>query len=65
MASDQKKIVSGLENYILNLVLVEVRDPVNYKPRKGSPKVYNLVHHKGHDASRESVILHIDIPGCP
>lgn len=57
--------MSGLENYILNLVLVEVWYPVNDKPRKGSSKVYNLVHHKGHDASRESVVLHVDIPGCP
>lgn len=57
--------MSELENYILNLVLVEVWYPVNDKPRKGSSKVYNLVHHKGHDASRESVVLHVDIPGCP
>lgn len=57
--------MSGLENYILNLVLVEVRYPVNDKPRKGSSKVYNLVHHKRHDPSREGVVLDIDIPGCP
>lgn len=54
-----------LKTNILNLVLVKVRYPVNEEPRKCSSKVYNLVHRKGHDASGESIVLHVDIPGCP
>lgn len=61
----QKKIFVRLKTNILNLVLVEVGYPVNDEPRKSSSKVYHLVHHKGHDASGESIVLHIDIPGCP
>lgn len=61
----KKNFFERLETNILDLVLVEVRYPVNDEPRKSSSKVYHLVHHKGHDASGESIVLHIDIPGCP
>lgn len=61
----KEKKTERLETNILNLILVEVRYPVNDDPRKSSSKVYHLVHHKGHDASGESIVLHIEIPGCP
>jgi len=49
----------------LKLVFVEIGDTVDYYPGKGTSKVDGFVHDKGHDSSREDVVLHICIPGRP
>ena len=46
----------------LNLVLVEVGDPADYDPGDAAAEVDGLVHHKGHDSSREDIVLHVRVP---
>lgn len=51
--------------YILDLVFVEVWYAVDNHPWKRTPKVYDLMHHKGHDPSSQNIVLQVRIPGSP
>lgn len=51
--------------HVLDLVLVEGGYGVNYDPGQTATKVDDLVHHEGHDAGGEGVILHVQIPRGP
>lgn len=50
---------------MLNLVLAEIGDAVDDDPGKRAAEVDGFVHHKGHDASGEDVVLHVCVPGHP
>lgn len=54
-----------IKTYALNLVLVEVRYPVNDNPRQRSTKIDQFVHHKGHDSGGNDVVGDIGIPCRP
>lgn len=45
--------------------MVEEGDEANYEPGEGAAKVHRFVHHKGHNASGENIVLHPRVPGCP
>lgn len=49
--------------YRLDLVLVEVGNEVEKDPRNAAAEVDYLVHDEAHDARREDIVLHPDIPG--
>lgn len=53
------------QTYVLDLVLVEGGYGVDNDPGQTAAKVDNLVHHEGHDAGGEGVILHEQIPRGP
>jgi hypothetical protein len=58
-------VCGKLATYVLNLVLVEVWYPINDNPGQRATKVDHLMHHKGHDARSQHIILHVRIPGRP
>lgn len=49
----------------MDLVLVEVGHVIDQEPWEGSAKVDQLVHDKGHYASREDIVAHVGVPGSP
>lgn len=51
--------------HVLDLVLVEGGYGVDYDPGQTAAKVDDLVHHEGHDAGGEGIILHVEIPRGP
>lgn len=44
--------------HVLNLVLVEIRDPVDDHPGKTPAEVDDLVQDEAHDAGGEGIVLH-------
>ena len=50
---------------MLDLVLPERGNTINDDPRKTPSKVDRLMHDKTHDARRQHIVLHIDVPCCP
>lgn len=58
-------IVPHVTTYILNLVLVKVRNAIDNHPRQRPTKVDNLVHGKRHDARGEHVVANVRVPGSP
>ena len=53
------------ETYILDFVLVEIRDAIDDGPRYRTSKIDDFVHDERHDASSKNVVLHMSIPSCP
>jgi hypothetical protein len=51
--------------YVLNLVLVEVRYPINDDPRQAPAEVHRLVHNKAHDSRRQHIVSHEGVPRRP
>jgi hypothetical protein len=51
--------------HLLNLVLLEVWNPVDDHPRQGAAKVDELVHDEAHDTSGEDVVADVCVPGSP
>ena len=51
--------------YVLNLVLIEVGNPIDDHPRDRASKVDEFMHDERHDSSCENVILHESIPCSP
>lgn len=49
--------------YLLNLPLVEHGDGVDDNPGEGASEVDNLMHSKADETSRQSVVLHPQVPG--
>lgn len=54
-----------MSTYVLNLVLVEIRNAVDNHPRKRAAKVDEFVHQEGHDTSGEDVVANIGVPCHP
>lgn len=51
--------------YVLDLVLVQRRYPIDDDPRKTSTKVHDLVHEKAHDSSGQHIISNEGVPRSP
>jgi hypothetical protein len=47
----------------LDLVFVEVGHAVDDDPGERAAEVDEFVHHEGHDAGCENVVLHVCVPG--
>lgn len=70
---NEKSGVRGWQNctkvprntYVLNFVLPEETKSVDENPWKRSAKVYDFVHHEGHDTGCEDIVLHVGVPGGP
>lgn len=50
---------------VLNLIFVEVGDVVDDHPWKGPAEIDEFVHHEGHDASGEHIVLNVGVPRSP
>jgi hypothetical protein len=50
---------------MLNFVLPKRRNLINNNPRQTPSEIHSFVHHKGHDARSEHVVLHVDVPRSP
>lgn len=51
--------------YVLNLVLVEIRNAIDNHPGKRAAKVDEFVHQEGHDAGGEHVVANVGVPCHP
>lgn len=49
----------------LDLVFFEVGHHVDYDPGQRATKVYDLMHHKGHDSRGKDIVLHVRVPRSP
>ena len=50
---------------MLNLVLPKRGNLINNNPRQTPSKIHSFVHHKGHDARSEHIVLHVNVPRGP
>lgn len=50
---------------MLNLIPPKPRDTIHNNPRQATSKIHSLVHDEAHDARREDVVLHVDVPREP
>jgi hypothetical protein len=51
--------------YLLDLVLVQSRYPVDDHPRYAAAEIHNLVHEEAHDAGREHIVADERVPRRP
>lgn len=59
-----KRIQNGV-TYVLNLVLVEIRNAIDNHPGKRAAKVDEFVHQERHDAGGEHVVANVGVPRHP
>ncbi len=46
-----------MTTYTLDFVLIKVWDEAHYEPWQGATKVYDFMHHEGHNPRSEHIIL--------
>lgn len=49
----------------MDFVLTEIWDLVHDHKRDAAAKVHNFMHHEGHDAGGEDIVLHVRVPCSP
>ena len=59
-----KRIQNGV-TYVLNLVLVEIRNAIDNHPGKRAAKIDEFVHQERHDAGGEHVVADVGVPRHP
>jgi hypothetical protein len=62
VSQSEKGAKRGIATDVLDLVFIEGGDGVDDNPWQRATKVDDLVHDEAHDASREDVVLHPEVP---
>ena len=57
--------MTASQTYLLDLVLPKIRYAVDDYPWQRAPKVYSLMHNKGHDPCGKDIVPHESIPRQP